>query len=381
MIIMPRISLNEINLPEVFTCLDGEIITDSAGWMSKRRGEILRLFRDEVYGNLPDCGDLKLDFRVANVCGSKEIMAGKAVRKTVEIAASRQGRHFYFPLHLFIPRDQNKPVPAFLTICNRGLKDADPARHFLSPFWPAETIVSRGYAAAVILTHDIAPDFDEGFSMGFHKLYPYAPGKRPENAWGAISAWAWGASRVMDYFIMDADIDDRRVAVVGHSRGGKTALWCAAQDERFAMAVSSCAGTAGDAITRGKTGETIRDITGRFPYWFCRNYQQYSDHEDALPIDQHMLLGLIAPRLCYLSAKTFDSWADPVRQFESCVAAGKVYALFGWDGIAESEPPRPENPVLTGKVGFHLKTGEHNMDEYDWERYLDFADHHLKQCI
>jgi pimeloyl-ACP methyl ester carboxylesterase len=294
------------------------------------------LFRDEVYGNIPDYGDLEVNFRVANVCGSEDVMAGMAVRKTIEISATRQGRHFYFPLHLFVPKGKEKPVPAILTICNRGIKDADPARHFLSPFWPAETIVARGYAAAVILTHDIAPDFDDGFTMGFHKLYPCTPEKRPGNAWGTLSAWAWGASRVMDYFVTDEDIDEHRVAVVGHSRGGKTALWCAAQDERFAMAVSSSAGTSGDAITRGKIGETVRDITGRFPYWFCNNYKKYSDNEDALPIDQHMLLGLIAPRLCYISAKTFDSWADPVRQFESCVEASKVYALFGLNGVSET---------------------------------------------
>jgi pimeloyl-ACP methyl ester carboxylesterase len=373
-----RIPLCEVNLPDILTCMDGEIITDSVNWYSKRRPEILQLFRDEVYGQIPDYGDLKVNFRVANVGESNEIMAGKAVRKTIEISATRAGRHFYFPLHIFIPKDNKEPVPAILTICNRGIKDADPARHFLSPFWPAETIIARGYAAAVILTHDIAPDFDEGFTMGFHKLFPYAPGQRPRDAWGAISAWAWGASRVMDYLVTDPAIDQRRVAVVGHSRGGKTALWCAAQDERFAMAVSSSAGTSGDAITRGKSGEQLRDIVERFPYWFCNNYQKYSDHEDALPLDQHMLLGLIAPRLLYISAKSFDSWADPVRQFESCVAAGKVYGLFGLDGITEPRMPRPETPLLSGEIGFHLKTGEHNMDEYDWDCYLDFADRHLK---
>jgi pimeloyl-ACP methyl ester carboxylesterase len=374
---MRRIPLCKINLPDPLTCLDGEKITAATSWSSKRRGEILQLFKDEVYGNIPESGDLKVAFRVANVCDSKKIMAGKAVRKTIEISATRAGRHFYFPLHIFIPRDRKQPVPAILTICNRGIKDADPARHFLSPFWPAETIVARGYACAVVLTHDIAPDFDEGFTMGFHKLYPYAPERRPKNAWGTISAWAWGASRVMDYFVMDDAIDHHRVAVVGHSRGGKTALWCAAQDERFAMAVSSSAGTAGDAITRGKIGETVRDITGRFPYWFCNNYQKYSDNEDALPIDQHMLLCLIAPRLVYISAKTFDSWADPVRQFESCVEASKVYTLFGLKGISENEMPKPEVPLLSGEIGFHLKTGQHDMDEYDWERYLEFADRHL----
>jgi pimeloyl-ACP methyl ester carboxylesterase len=374
---MERIPLSEVNLPDVLTCLDGTKISDVTGWQSRRRAEILQLFQDEVYGNIPDYGDLKTNYRVADVCASPDIMAGQAVRKTIEISATRQGRHFDFPLHIFVPKNQPKPVPAFLTICNRGIKDADPARHFISPFWPAETIVSRGYACAVILTHDIAPDFDDHFTMGFHKLFPVAPGQRRPNDWGTIAAWAWGASRVMDYLVSDQDIDAQKVAVVGHSRGGKTALWCAAQDERFAMVVSSSAGTAGDAITRGKCGEQIKDITTRFPYWFCNNYQKYCDNEANLPVDQHMLLGLIAPRLLYISAKTFDFWADPVRQFDSCVAASKVYQLFGLEGISSREMPKPERPLLAGRIGFHIKTGEHDMNEYDWEHYLDFADLHL----
>ena len=200
---------------------------------------------------------------------------------------------------------------------------------------------------------------------------------RPEDAWGAITVWAWAASRIMDYFETEPLIDEKRVAVAGHSRGGKTALWCTAQDERFAMAVSSCAGNSGDAISRGSKGETVRDIADRFPYWFCRNYQKYKNNEEALPFDQHMLLALIAPRLVYTTSKTFDSWADPEGQFESCVQADPVYRLLGVKGMEERQKPLPEHPIHEGHIGHHHKTGNHDLDEYDWNCFMDFADRHM----
>ena len=160
------------NLPDLLTCLDGTPVTSEKVWFEKRRPEILDMLKREEYGRLPDMSDVSIDIRIADSRQGKEIMEGRAIRRTIEITAVRNGIHFSFPAVVFIPTEQEKPVPVLLTICNRGIKDGDPARHFLSPFWPAETMVSRGYAAAVILTQDIAPDYDEGFSMGFHKLFP-----------------------------------------------------------------------------------------------------------------------------------------------------------------------------------------------------------------
>ena len=366
------------NLPDLFTCLDGTEIECAEAWVEKRRPELLGLFRDHVYGNLPDMSDVKVEIRVACEKKGPDIMAGRAVRKTLEIQAERNGIHFSFPAVVFIPLGAQGPVPVLLTVCNRGIKDGDPARHFLSPFWPAESMVARGYASAVVLTQDIAPDYDEDFTMGFLKLFPeYVGSGRSDNAWGALSAWAWGASRIMDYFVEEPLIDWKRVAVVGHSRGGKTALWCAAQDERFAMAVSSSAGNSGDALARKSKGERVRDIVERFPYWFCKNYQKYADHEDALPVDQHMLLALLAPRLVYITSKTFDSWADPQGQFTSCVQASPAYWLLGKEGMPLTVQPLPECPVHGGEIGYHLKTGNHDLDEYDWEQIMDFADRKL----
>lgn len=369
---------NKRNIPSILTCLDGTEVGDWETWLKKRRPELLNLFRQEEYGFLPDMSEVEIKIRVADSRRSEEIMQGRAIRNTVEVEAIRKGIHFSFTFVAFIPADAKGPVPAFVTVCNRGIKDSDPARHFLSSFYPAETIISRGYACAAFRTQEVSPDYDEGFTTGFSRLFPEYVEGRPDDAWGAITAWAWAASRIMDYFEMEPLIDEKRVALVGHSRGGKTALWGTAQDERFAMAVSSCAGNSGDALSRGAKGEKIGDIVKRFPYWFCKNYQKYVDKEETLPFDQHMLLGLIAPRLVYTSAKTFDSWADPEGQFESCIQASPVYELFGKKGIGQKKRPLPEQPVHEGRIGHHYKTGNHDMDEYDWNCYMDYADLHMK---
>ncbi|AEV29352.1 prolyl oligopeptidase family protein [Sphaerochaeta pleomorpha str. Grapes] len=370
---MDTITLSDRLLPPLFS----QGITKEE-WESKRRRELLSLFRDAVYGNVPDEQSLQVSYRVADQQEGSSIMSGNALRKSIEVTVSRNGLSHSFAFVLFIPLGKKHPVPTMLTLCNRGIADADPSRSFLSSFWPAETIVSQGFAAAVVLTSDIAPDYDEGFSLGLHKLFPEYKKERPSNLWGALGAWAWALSRILDYLLADPLLDPEKIGVVGHSRGGKAALWCAAQDTRFALAVSSCSGCTGAALSRGKGGEHIKDITERFPYWFCKNYRHYADNEGKLPVDQHMLLALLAPRLVYVSSKTNDAWADPQSEFASCVAASEAYRLFGTMGIEEESMPRPEHPLLGGRIGYHLKTGYHDMDAYDWERYLQFAKRHLE---
>lgn len=383
MIHMPE---NKRKVPSLFTCMDGSEVTTVNDWIHKRRPEILELLRREEYGRLPDMRDVTITFRVAAVRQGKKIMNGRAVRKSVEVEAVRKERHFTFTFDVFIPLNVEKPVPAFIEICNRGSMNCDPARELLSSFYPAETIISRGYACAAFRTHEVAPDYEEGFHTGFHRLFPEYVNEDPMDSddnrqgdqWGTISAWAWAASRILDYFVTDPMIDEKKVAVVGHSRGGKTALWCGAQDERFAMVVSSCSGNSGDAISRGKTGESIRQILDRFPFWFAKNYQKYIDQEDQMPFDQHFLISLIAPRLVYTSTKSNDAWADPESEFEGLIQADPIYELFGLKGLEQRERPLPEQPLHMGHIGHHHKTGEHDMDDYDWDQYMDFADKHMR---
>jgi pimeloyl-ACP methyl ester carboxylesterase len=179
---------------------------------------------------------------------------------------------------------------------------------------------------------------------------------------------------VLDYLQTDPAVDGTKVAVVGHSRGGKTALWAAAQDERFAMAVSNCSGRGGASLTRRRMGETVKVINKGFPYWFCGNYKKYDDNEDALPVDQHQLIALIAPRAVYVASAETDFWADPRGELLALAQASPVYALYGFAGPGVEERPAVEAPGAWDRQAYHMHAGGHNLTPYDWERYMDFGD-------
>lgn len=364
----------EYRLPDPLRCEDGARVSSFEEWRRKRRPETLELFRTFVYGKGPaQPSEVRFDV----VSTDPRAIDGRATLRRVKITSvDDAGRSFGFEAAVLVPNGTRPRVPAFLLINNRTEAGADPSRRQKDGFWPAEEILARGYATAVFRTNDVDPDEkdDASRAAGVRGVWPAGGGKPGEDAWATIAAWAWGASRVLDYLRTDPAIDPDRVAVVGHSRGGKTALWAGAQDERFALVVSNDSGCGGAALSRRRFGETVEAINRGFPHWFCGNFKKFDGHEDDLPVDQHQLMALIAPRGLYVASADGDFWADQRGEFLAMAHAAPVYALAGLEGLRPDEMPPLDTPSVRGHVGYHIRRGGHNLTPFDWQRYMDFAD-------
>lgn len=388
-------------LPDPLITATDHPVTDAAAWQSQRRTEILRLFEDHVYGRTPTA-DITTRTEVLET--STAALDGAATRQQVRIHFANGSHHVAMDILIYRPNAATGPVPLFvgLNFFGNHATTTDPAvlrnENWMRPSetsgivdhrateksrgvnahrWPVEEVIARGYGVATIYCGDLDPDFDDGFQNGIHPLF-YRDGQTSpaENEWGTIGAWAWGLSRALDYFATDADIDHERVAVLGHSRLGKAALWAGANDERFALVISNNSGCGGAALARRRFGETVARINTSFPHWFSDSHQAYNDRENDLPVDQHMLIALMAPRPVYIASATEDLWADPRGEFLAGKYAEPVYALFGKTGLGVAEPPAPDQPI-GDTIGYHQRTGPHNILAYDWQCYMDFADRHF----
>ena len=361
-------------------------------WEVVHRPVIYNFFEREVYGRVPQHHP-SVTYELLR---TDSALGGKAVCK--QVAMNVQGMPTPILILLYLPADAKAPVPAFLgvnftgnhQITNEEFVIVSPnapraeqlkskrARGASAYRWPLDMIIDAGYAVATIYRGDVDPDFDDGFQNGIHPSF-YRPGQTAPVAdeWGTIGAWAWGLSRAMDYLETESAIDSKHVAVIGHSRLGKTALWAAAQDARFAMAISNNSGCGGAALSIRKHGETVAKINKSFPHWFCDNYNKYSNNEEALFVDQQGLIALIAPRPVYVASATLDDWADPEGEFLSALYASPVYELYGKKGLDAKAMPAPDSPIHGGSVAYHIRTGKHDITDYDWAQYIKFAKSHF----
>lgn len=362
--------VGNVDLPDALASAKGKV-RNPASW-APRRAEILELFREHVYGRSPGKPD-RLQFETVE--RNEKAMDGAATLERIAVLSSRQDRRHRFELTAFLPNKRRGRVPVFLLLNNRPASNTDPTRREKSGFWPAEQMIARGYGIAALQVGDLAPDNNGKFREGVIRLFEgSSEGPRAPDAWAGLAAWAWGGSRALDYFETDARVDARRIAVVGHSRGGKAALWAGAEDERFALVISNESGEGGAALARRNFGETLSRITETFPFWFAADYRSFAGREASLPVDQHMLLSLVAPRALYVASADEDLWSDPRGEFLSLAHSSPVFALWGDRAIDPRAMPALEQPMISRRRGYHIRRGPHNLTPYDWDRFADFAD-------
>ncbi len=387
-------------LPDPVTTFDGEKITTDTDWIEKRRPELFEFFENKVYGKVPGNLD-SVSFRILEE--NENALDGKAKRKQVEVTLLKGKKSVRFVILIYLPK-KSSSVPVFLgynffgnhTITtdpnvlisgawamnssDLGIDEhqlTEKSRGLRAHRWAIDKIIEEGFGLATIYNGEIDPDKND-MTDGIHELFYKEGQETPQkNEWGSLSAWALGYSKALDYLEEDTDVDARRVIVFGHSRLGKTALWAGATDTRFAAVISNNSGCGGAALSKRRFGETINIINTSFPHWFCRNFKNYNNNEEALPIDQHQLLALIAPRPLYVASAQEDQWADPKGEFLSAYYASKVYGLFGKKGISEVKMPEIHQPIHN-TLAYHIRAGKHDVTDYDWEQYIKWTREVLK---
>jgi len=387
--------------PDPLVMQDGTKVTTKEDWVTKRAPELRALFAHYMYGTRP--GILKpTEGKV--IREDKAALGGKATLREVEVSCGLDA-----PVHLLvvIPNHREKPAACFLGMNFGGNyrllpdpqiqlpkawareKPSEESRGKEVDTWAIEQSIDRGYAVATFSSADVVPDDKTLAEEALKKFRPSGSTERGPDDTATIMAWSWGFSRMLDYLLTVPEIDGKRVAVVGHSRNGKTALLAAAMDERIALAIPSQAGCGGTAPSRmlpelakpganGRpTAETVPVINGSFPHWFDGNFKAFNQAIDKLPFDQHELIALCAPRPVLLSCADEDLWANPNGQFANLHAAAPVYALFGEKPALPAERPA-SGELLNERLGYFIRPGKHSMIKLDWQHWLDYTDKWLK---
>lgn len=388
-------------LPELLKTSDGKVVATAEEWTNGRRAEVLQLVQDNIFGTLPP---RNVTLRTKVRSDVKDAINGLAHRREVTVFFTDDDNGPQMDLLVYTPIAAKGKVPAFLGYNFNGNHsiEKDPRLHITDSWvrndkehaidknkateasrgsessrWAVERIIRSGYGLVTIYYGDVDPDFDDGFANGIHALFEKPGRPRAANAGGSISAWAWGLSRALDILESDAEIDAEKVAVFGHSRLGKTSLWAGATDQRFAMVISNNSGCGGAALSKREFGERVGRINRSFPHWFCLNHRKYNENEQAMPVDHHMLIALSAPRPVYVASAVEDTWADPKGEYLGLYYAGPVFELFGKKPLPSDAMPLLNQPVMTD-VAYHIRSGKHDVTDYDWEQYIKFADSHLR---
>jgi hypothetical protein len=367
-------------LPDPLMMQNGKRVKDSNEWKKAQRPYLYQLFEKNVYGRFPR---QKINAHYEIREESKHALGGIALRRQVRIYLKQSDTSVYIDVLMYLPVEAKGKVPVFLGLNFNGNAaiQNDPeiltnsnnkvSRGASSSRWPVKTVIENGFGLVTACYNDIEIDNKDGWKTGVRTKLQDDLKIKPKE-WGAIGAWAWGLSRIMDYLETDKNVDEKKVAVMGHSRLGKTALWAGASDPRFSLVISNESGEGGAALARRWFGETVYLINKNFPHWFVDAYKSYNHHVFDLPVDQHELLALIAPRPLYVASAAGDLWSDPKGEFLSAWHAGEVYSLFGQEGVGTDEMPALDHSV-GHRINYHIRTGKHDVTLFDWQQYIRFA--------
>jgi len=356
--------VGKYTLPDPLVMADGKPVGNADTWQRQRRPEIIKLYERSIFGAIP-ANAPKVTWQVAETDPSAH--GGKAVRKRIVGRIGTAADAPSMNVTLYTPTQSSKPVPVILLVNFTG--GAPPAGD--PPV--AADIIARGWGYATVVYTEIQPDKVDTFDKGVIGVTLGSGQKAPaDGEWAAIGAWSWGVMRIIDYLSTDSAVDAKHIALFGHSRLGKTALWASALDERIAAVYASCSGEMGAALARRDFGETVDDMAQNFPYWFTSGFQKFAGRWADMPVDAHMLIALSAPRPVFITGGTQDQWADPVGEFKAEVAAGPVYKLLGKKDLGVTELPPLDKPVIDGDLGWHYHTGGHAATEADWKAFLQF---------
>jgi len=374
--------VGSFTLPDPLVLANGKPVRDAKTWFELRRPELLKFYDMDIFGAVP-ANAPKATGKVVET--DTNALGGSAIHKHVEIQFDNGTNVTAVQLHIYLPTHATKPVPLLLHMVFSNPSFEETTANSSGPTrgpsegGPLTNIFERGYGYATFRYTDIQPDNSNTYHAGVIGLALSPDQARPApDQWGAISAWAWGASRVLDYLETDKSVDAKHVALIGHSRLGKTVLLAGARDPRFALVFSSCAGEMGSSLSRRDYGETVDDMAENFPWWFCGNFQKYAGHWNEMPVDANEIVALNAPHAVFISGGTEDQWADPHGEFLAAVAAGPVYRLLGKHDLGATSGPEIDKPYLTGDLGFHYHTGGHTITPADWKVFLEFADKYFK---